>query len=397
MIPIILEEPYQFIPPDHGNSWPWCFKRILPGYLRWAWGVHQVEFSGLEHIRKSLQDGHSIILAPNHSRLSDPFVVGMLAWHVPRYFYMMASWHLFKQNALTCFLMRRMGAYSIYREAPDKAAIHETVKNLVDGKRLTVLFPEGVLSRTNDQVFPLREGLGFIARIAARKCAEVHHKVVVHPMGIRYHFMGNALSSGTAVLKRLEARFGQQSLDDLPLHSRYAHLAWRALEERELRIADSVGQGTLQERLQSLQTQLLSPLEQKWLNTVFTDDTASRVKRLRLSIVPALTGKQLSPQARAERWKDLEFIYLAQQLTRYRQGDCDPSQPERLLESIERLEEDLTDKATIHRPWKAKVGIGAAMPVSVEKSAEGEVSFSGELQRRMQSLLDELAPQQKSL
>jgi hypothetical protein len=40
---------------------------------------------------------------------------------------------------------------------------------------------------------------------------------------------------------------------------------------------------------------------------------------------------------------------------------------ERILETVERLEEDLTDKVTVHSPLRAVVEIGSAIEVSPER------------------------------
>ena len=396
MIPFILEEPYQFIPPDRGTAWPWFLKRVLPHYLRFAWGIHAVHVHGLEHLQGSIAAGRSIVLAPNHSRLSDPFVIGMLAWHVPRYFYTMASWHLFKQSKFNRFLMRRMGAYSVYREGPDKAAIQETVHNIVDGKRLTVLYPEGVLSRTNDHVGELREGISFIARIAAKKALAQGKSIAIHPVGIRYHFLGAAEQSAATVLDRLEALFNfNVASSRASACERYAALAWEILRRKEKEVIGTIGEGPLDSRLHALREHLLAPLESKWLNKVFTDDAPSRVKRLRLCMVPDLAYRRLDETQRDARWQELAKVYLAQQLTRYREGDCDVNETERWLEAVERLEEDTTDKATLHRPWAAHVAIGEAMDPPTERSGDADEQFSEALRVRMQSLLDEHSPPQR--
>lgn len=422
MIQLILEEPYQFIPPCRGNLWPSLLKHAIPWYLNKNWGVSQVEHHGLELVRESLKQGKSVILAPNHSRLSDPFVLGTLAKPLNRYFYLMASWHLFKSSWMQGFLMRRLGAYSIYREGTDKASLQETVSNLVKADRITILFPEGILTRTNDFVFPLREGLAFVARMAAKRLAESGRELVVHPVGVRYHFHGELEASGNAVLSKLESKFLPQGevapalpLDsavlspspdcpaDLPsetLHGRYARLGLHVLAERERQFLGAVQTGCLASRLNRLANALLEPLESQPHSALATTadasaaiaDISDRVKQLRQTLVPDLARGKLSTADKAERWKQLERVYFAQQLTRYRADDALPHRRERLLEAIERLEEDLTDRTTAHRTWTAKVGIGPALSVPKDKSLAADQEFSHRLRQEMQSLLDRLTP-----
>jgi hypothetical protein len=70
---------------------------------------------------------------------------------------------------------------------------------------------------------------------------------------------------------------------------------------------------------------------------------------------------------------------LAQQLAFYPPGYlADNPTPERLLETVERFEEDLTDIARIHTPVRAVVEVGEAIEVSPERArnADGDPLMS---------------------
>ena len=119
--------------------------------------------------------------------------------------------------------------------------------------------------------------------------------------------------------------------------------------------------------------------------------TIARVKRVRQAIVPEMAGHELSEAERARRWQQLARVYLAQQLDFY-PGDYVSSKPtpERILETVERFEEDLTDKARIHRPMEAVIEVGPAIEVSPERDrgaavdpvlARLEADLSGMLKR----------------
>ena len=84
----------------------------------------------------------------------------------------MASWHLFMQSWLQTFLLRKAGTFSVYREGMDRTALNMAIDILVDSRRPLVIFPEGIISRTNDRLNPLLEGTAFIARSAAKKRAK---------------------------------------------------------------------------------------------------------------------------------------------------------------------------------------------------------------------------------
>ena len=91
---------------------------------------------------------------------------------------------------------RRAGAFSVYREGMDREALKCAVQILVEAKRPLVLFPEGVVSRTNDHVNHLMDGTVFIARNAAKQRLTNGGtgKVVIHPTAIRYFFEGNLVA-----------------------------------------------------------------------------------------------------------------------------------------------------------------------------------------------------------
>src|SRR3970040_2114720 len=97
---VVVAKPYTFVPPRGGTLWPTllralALRRILHGY-----GVVEVECRGVARLRASIDAGHGIVLAPNHCRPVDPFVVAILGRDVGRHLFIMASWHLFMQSHL---------------------------------------------------------------------------------------------------------------------------------------------------------------------------------------------------------------------------------------------------------------------------------------------------------
>jgi hypothetical protein len=72
------------------------------------------------------------------------------------------------------------------------------------------------------------------------------------------------------------------------------------------------------------------------------------------------------------RWKQLADLYLAQQLAHYPPDyvRSNPS-PERLLETVERFDEDLTDKVRLLGPMEATITVGEAIEVSPQRESRG--------------------------
>src|SRR6185503_4883332 len=117
--------------------------------------------------------------------------------------------------------------------------------------------------------------------------------------------------------------------------------------------------GTIAERLQGLIDRLLVPLETEWVKGRREKEIIGRVKLLRMDIVPEMVSGGLSETEMQRRWRHLADMYLAQQLSCYPPDylSADPT-PERVLETVERFEKDMTDKARIHPPMRAVIDVG---------------------------------------
>lgn len=73
------------------------------------------------------------------------------------------------KSRLEAFVVRRLGGFSIYREGMDRQAPDASVRIVANAERPLVVFPEGVISRTNDRLNALMDGVSFIVRVAAKK------------------------------------------------------------------------------------------------------------------------------------------------------------------------------------------------------------------------------------
>ena len=99
------------------------------------------------------------------------------------------------------------------------------------------------------------------------------------------------------------------------------------------------------------------------------------MKLLRAAILPELVGGELPREERDRRWLQLEDCALAQSLSCYPAGYFTPAPtPERVLETVERFEEDVTDASPPHARLRAVVDVGEALPAPAarERGAEGD-------------------------
>ena len=394
---IIVEKPYASVRPYRGTFWSSLFLwlSIPEWYLRTTEGVYECECRNIELLRGSIAAGHSVLITPNHPRTADPLAMGFLARQARCHLHAMASWHLFHQGRLRAWAIHRMGAFSVNREGVDRQAISTAVELLAEAKRPLVIFPEGATSRTNDHLHALLDGVAFIARSAAKKRARQAPpgKVVVHPVAIKYLFKGDLSAAADEVLTEIERRLSWLPQRELPLLNRIAKVGLALLSLKELEYFGQTQSGRLAERLRGLTDRLLGPIEEQWLGGVQKGGAVPRVRALRMKILPDMVAGRLDATERERRWRQLADIYLAQQLSCY-PPDYLTTRPsvDRVLETIERFEEDLTDKARRHGRLKVILQIAPAIEVSPERDRKAPVDpLMIEIQQTLQQMLNELA------
>lgn len=393
---IIIEKPYKFIPPHRGSLVPWAILKtgIVPWYLRKFEGVVSHQLHGVDHLRESMRLGHGVLLAPNHCRYADPLVMAFLAREAKVSMYAMASWHLFQKSWFQANAIRAMGAFSVYREGLDRQSLDMAIDVLSNPGRPLVVFPEGAVFRTNDLLQPLLDGVAFMARAAAkRRNKEGTGKVVIHPVAIKYVFHGDLERAVDVTLDSLEKRLTWSGLKEAGTLYRIHRITIAMLSLKEIEYLGKAQDGTIVERQQRLVDFLLDPLEQEWLGKTSRESIIPRIKALRMKIVPELTTGELEERERERRWGHLSKIYLSQQIASYPASYLvSPTTDTRILETVERLEEDLTDKACIHGPLEVIIQVDEAIEVPADRGPRGEEDpIMKRLRERLQGMLDKLA------
>lgn len=370
---IISEKPYVFVPASPSRVGPRLFFLILPRYLRRSFGVVSCELRGVERLRASLKSGDGVILAPNHCRESDPFVVSMVARELDAPFFIIASSHIFLAKKLWRWGLPKIGVFSVYREGLDRESLKFATAMLARSERPLLIFPEGLVTRANDRLKSLMDGVAFVAHAAAARkvAANTTGRVVVHPVIIRYRFAGapEALyRSLGAVLAEIERRFAWSPRDDMPVRERIDRIGMALLALQEIEFLGAVRPGTLRERTDGIINAILRPFEAEWLRGRAEGDVVARVKALRAAILPGMVVGGLGDAERARRRRQLRSIDLAQEISFFPPVHFDESPtPEQLMEAVECFDESLTGRARIHGPLTVSVTIGEAIPVGARR------------------------------
>ena len=393
---IHIEKPYDFVPPHRGSFLPGLVKHLnlLAYHLKKADGVDDYEIRHVERLRKSLDDKLGVLLTPNHCRTADPLLMGWVTREANCLVYAMASWHLFNQNWFEGWAIRILGGFSVNREGVDRKAINTAIEVLEEGDRPLVIFPEGTTTRTNDRLHALLDGVAFIARSAAKKRKKSGAgKVVVHPVAIKYLFGGDLRSAVDPVLADIEHRLSWQPQADLPLIDRIRKVGLALLCLKELEYFDAAQKGSLHERLERLINRLLHPLEEEWLGESQEGPVVPRVRSLRIKIMPDMVNGELNEGERDRRWRQLTDLYLAQQVSCYPPDYLtEDASVDRILETVERFEEDLSDKARVHGQLKAVIDIGEPIEVSTERDRKAKVDpLMVQIEKQLSTMLEELA------
>ncbi len=398
---IIIEEPYEFIPPETGTFWSTVIQHwnLHASWLKRAEGVVEHEIRYPERLKASIDSGAGIMLAPNHSRYADPIVMGWVAREVRCHFYAMASWHLFHQGWFSAWAIRKMGGFSVYREGVDRKAIDKAIEVLVEAKRPLIIFPEGAVSRTTDRLHALLDGVAFIARTAAKKRAKVDpdKKVVVHPVALKYLYQGDIEKTAHEVLDSIEQRFTWRSHDSMTLMQRIARVGDGLLALKEIEVFGGPQTGGLHERLEQLIDGLLHPIEEEWIGSKGSGSVVPRVKAIRMKMMPEMVRGEIDEDERQRRWRQLADLYLAQQVS------CYPADylvelfsVDRVLETLERFEEDINGKPTVHGQLKVVIEIGEAIEVSPKRDRKAPADVLMEqIREQLQTRMEALAKESK--
>lgn len=320
-------------------------------------------------------------------------VLGLLSREVGRPSHVMASWHLFMQNRVQSFLLPRIGGFSVYREGLDRESLKCATRILAEAKFPLIVFPEGFVTRNNDRLLQLMDGVTFLARAAAKQRAASPSpgKVVVHPVFVRYFFEGDLGETIAPVLQQIEAQLSWHPQTGSSLCERIVKVGHALLALKEIEYLGACQAGKTGERLHALLNRILEPLEKEWTAGRAEPDSMTRIKRLRAAIVPDIVQGELTELELARRWRQLADLYLAQQLHCY-SGDylADNPSPERLLETVERYEEDLTDSARPHPPLHAVISIGDPIEASPTRERGGDGDpLANELRSKLEMMLEE--------
>jgi hypothetical protein len=113
-----------------------------------------------------------------------------------------------------------------------------------------------------------------------------------------------------------------------------------------------------------------------------------------------MVAGNVTPDERERRWRDLAACYYAQQMSHYPRDYIlrEKNLPERVVETVERFEEDFTDHMRVHEPFHAVIQVGEAIPVGTQRIRDAiSDPVMAEVRRQLQSMINELAAERTAV
>jgi hypothetical protein len=242
----------------------------------------------------------------------------------------------------------------------------------------------------------MMEGPSFIARQVAKRLKkdEKPGAVVIHPVATRYAFNGDLAKTLAPDLDELEVGLSWQPQRQLPLVERISRIGQALLALKEIEFLGEACNGNIYERAEKLVEEVLSSLEAKWDVKDSSGSPTLRVKRIRMAILPDMMAGKVTPEEREARWHDLAALYYAQNISHYPRDYIlrEKNLPERVVETVERLQEDFTDTMSVHQPYHAVIQVGEAIPVGTGRIRDelGD-PIMAEIRRQLQTMINEMA------
>nr|CAA9279039.1 hypothetical protein AVDCRST_MAG63-3413 [uncultured Armatimonadetes bacterium] len=376
----------------------------LPVVLPWVLDVVGVDYEESELARVRALAPHRVLITPNHPTNTEPALLFHLSAAVGQPFFFLACreafdplWGLWGQ------VIRRIGAFSVVRGTADRASFRATREILARPGAKVVAFPEGEVYSQNDSLLPFHSGviqLAFWALEDLRKGGDSGSPLYILPVAIKYVFTRDMSRAILASLTRLENFTGVPPHGDTPPYVRLRHIGRAMLHslETEYRLSGrDEGRGMRDEGKKSPDPPHPSSLAPHPSEEEDLTPRLDAIKEAILQRVASAAGVALPKgETLPERMRAL--IHVIETVTREEPHDktpydtelrrqqseralpllndlrrlanwiavydgyvrADPT-PERMVDTLQRLERECFGKTYVRGPRRCRVRIGEAL------------------------------------
>lgn len=352
--------------------------------------VMEISVQGLDFVRRAIDQGHGVLITPNHPGHADCYLLWEALVRLRRRCYVMTAWQAFQlAKPFERMIYRQHGCFSINREGNDLQAFRQAVHVLQNTSDPLVIFPEGDVYHLNERVTPFREGTAAIVLSAIKRSGR---PVTCVPCALKYEYVRDPTPELEKVMDRLEERLYWRPRPDLPLADRIYRVAEGILRLKELEHLGTSSDAPLPDRIEHLSDVILSRLEQHYGVPDQRLTIPERVKELRQRALQRRSELPVDHAGQREIDDHLDELFFVIQLFSY-PGDYVSERPslERMAETIDKFEEDFlgAPTAAVRGARRGSVTFGQPVVVSSAGGRDAVRDLTHNLEQRVQALLYE--------
>ncbi|MFT3786420.1 MAG: 1-acyl-sn-glycerol-3-phosphate acyltransferase [Tepidisphaeraceae bacterium] len=343
MLPF-ADRPYTFTPPSYFAPTAWFLRAMSTRFrLPRVFRIRQFNLLHADRVRPDVKT--RLVLIANHSTHIDAPLLIEACHRVgvkPR---TMAAYDVYLRGRFDAFVLRRLGCFSVDREASDKQALDEAAKTIEQGRFSLTLFPEGNVYLENDHVTPFQDGAALLAVRGAKALAEQGVRVVIQPVALKLTHMTDCRPALVRLIDGLAQRIGVKLDRSMSPADALGLIARSALrQELTARGIEPPTSDDLPAMVRLAASRVLDALEGKLeIEAKPDDDAMDRVRRARRVIHEALLDTARSAENTAMRQHANEAM-LAFRIASYSPTYVrEKPTLDRIGEWVEKLHEDLHD------------------------------------------------------
>ncbi len=339
------DQPFRWFPPKRSPLIAPLLRRYnARRFLPKAKRILEIDSRHVERLQSEAQPGDRFVFMPNHPTHADAAIFMEVLRRLDQPAQLMAAYDVYLRSRLEGWMIQRIGAFSVDRDAADPRPMKHALEVLAKGRCALTVFPEGNVYLENDRVGPFLEGAAFLALRAQQAMGEDGGRVLAVPVSIKATHIRDAHPAVRQRLRRIAEAIGVErpGKDEDPREA-LARVGMAALERNLSHRGIALPQGgTLADTIRSAAAGILDRLESKLSLTSDADaPLIERVRQCRRVIHEVRTDSaRAADHAAAATWADEAM--LAFRIASYR-GDYVAERPslDRVSETVEKLEEDV--------------------------------------------------------